>query len=481
MKKMLLVLALCAALPAADFETFGWRIPFLLSVVLLVLSVYIRLRLRESPLFAAMKAQGKGSRTPIRDSFGRWDNARIVLRVLLGATAGQGVVWYTGQFYALFFLTITLKLDYLTAYALIGASLLLMTPFFVVFGKLSDRIGRLRIILAGCLLAAVTYVPIFKALTKYANPAIFAAQATNPVTVVAPEDDCSFQFDPIGKRKFTSSCDVAKSWLAKKAIPYSNQKAPAGTVAFVKIGATTIPSFAGSGLPAAEFKAQAVERLLEGGKRVAWGAKTIPEGGYYSIPKRRSGNGVVVLGDAAGYVEVASLKGVHYAMEFLPLQNKVNAGDKLKDQILATGKHVVVIGGGDTASDCLRTAIRLGAEEVTCLYRRTETEMPGGYKDRRMAREEQAKYRFLTQPIRFIAGEDGHLAAVECIEMKLGEPDAKGRRKPVPIEGSNFMVECDTAVLALGYWPDPIIGKTTPDLATHDWGLITACSRTGGW
>jgi glutamate synthase (NADPH/NADH) small chain len=139
-----------------------------------------------------------------------------------------------------------------------------------------------------------------------------------------------------------------------------------------------------------------------------------------------------------------------------------------------------VIGGGDTASDCLRTALRLGAAEVTCLYRRTEKEMPGGRKDRQMARDEGARYRFLTQPIKFIAGADGRLAAVECLEMKLGDPDAKGRRKPIPVEGSNFSVACDTAILALGYWPDPILGKTTPDLATHDWGLISVEDRTTG-
>jgi len=148
-------------------------------------------------------------------------------------------------------------------------------------------------------------------------------------------------------------------------------------------------------------------------------------------------------------------------------------------QPLEVGKRVVVIGGGDTASDCLRTALRLGADEVTCLYRRTEREMPGGKKDRAMAKEEGAKYRFLTQPIRFIAGGDGCLAAVECLEMVLGEPDAKGRRKPVPVEGSNFSVACDTAILALGYWPDPIIGKSTSGLETHDWGLITADKMTG--
>jgi glutamate synthase (NADPH/NADH) small chain len=140
----------------------------------------------------------------------------------------------------------------------------------------------------------------------------------------------------------------------------------------------------------------------------------------------------------------------------------------------------VVIGGGDTASDCLRTALRLGGEDVTCLYRRTEKEMPGGKKDRKMAREEGAKYRFLTQPVKFIAGADGKLAAVECIEMKLGEPDAKGRRKPVPVEGSNFSVAADTAILALGYWPDPILGKTTPELEVHDWGLITVKNKAKG-
>jgi glutamate synthase (NADPH/NADH) small chain len=144
------------------------------------------------------------------------------------------------------------------------------------------------------------------------------------------------------------------------------------------------------------------------------------------------------------------------------------------------GKRLVVIGGGDTASDCLRSALRLGAEEVTCVYRRTEKEMPGGKKDRMMAKEEGAKFRFLTQPVRFIAGEDGKLAAIECIEMVLGEPDAKGRRKPVPVEGSNFSIAVDTAIKALGYWPDPILGKTTPGLETHDWGLVTVMDKETG-
>ncbi len=175
------------------------------------------------------------------------------------------------------------------------------------------------------------------------------------------------------------------------------------------------------------------------------------------------------------------LPGVYEATDFLIRGNvsKSLLPSHMKEP-LVIGKRVVVIGGGDTASDCLRTALRLGAEEVTCLYRRTEKEMPGGRKDRQMARDEGAKYRFLTQPVKFIAGEDGRLAAVECIEMVLGEPDAKGRRKPVPVEGSNFSVACDTAILALGYWPDPIISKTTPNLETHDWGLISVRDKENG-
>ena len=174
------------------------------------------------------------------------------------------------------------------------------------------------------------------------------------------------------------------------------------------------------------------------------------------------------------------LLGVFEATDFLIRSNvdPAQLPPEMKEPI-KLGKRVVVIGGGDTASDCLRSALRLGAEDVTCLYRRTEKEMPGGKKDRTLAREEGAKYRFLTQPVKFIAGEDGKLAAVECIEMKLGEPDAKGRRKPVPVEGSNFSVACDTAILALGYWPDPIIEKTTPNLETHNWGLVKADKNTG--
>jgi glutamate synthase (NADPH/NADH) small chain len=175
------------------------------------------------------------------------------------------------------------------------------------------------------------------------------------------------------------------------------------------------------------------------------------------------------------------LPGVYEATDFLMRANtEVNLLPENKRERPALGKRLVVIGGGDTASDCLRSALRLGADEVTCLYRRTEKEMPGGKKDRQMAKEEGAKYRFLTQPVKFIAGEDGHLAAIECIEMKLGDPDAKGRRKPVPVDGSNFSIAVDTAIKALGYWPDPVIGKTTPGLETHDYGLVSVVDRETG-
>jgi glutamate synthase (NADPH/NADH) small chain len=172
------------------------------------------------------------------------------------------------------------------------------------------------------------------------------------------------------------------------------------------------------------------------------------------------------------------LPGVYEGTDFLMRANtEPNLLPESKRERPQLGKRVVVIGGGDTASDCLRSALRLGAEDVTCLYRRTEKEMPGGKKDRQMAKEEGAKYRFLTQPVKFIAGEDGRLAAIECIEMKLGEPDARGRRKPVPVEGSNFSIAVDTAIKALGYWPDPVIGKTTPGLETHDYGLVSVVDK----
>ncbi|MBC3270251.1 MULTISPECIES: MFS transporter [unclassified Pseudomonas] len=253
---LLVILACRTALGTEAFEAWGWRIPFLLSIILLAVSVYIRLQLSESPVFQKMKDEGKASKAPLTESFARWDNLKVVIMSLLGGTAGQAVVWYTGQFYALFFLLQTLKIDPQTANLLIAGSLLIGTPFFVIFGSLSDRIGRKPIIMVGCLLAALTYFPIFTALTQFGNPDVFVAQEKNPVKVIANPDQCSFQFDPVGKARFTSSCDVAKTLLAKRAIPYENVTAEPGTVAQVRIGDKVIESFEGSALPAADFKAR---------------------------------------------------------------------------------------------------------------------------------------------------------------------------------------------------------------------------------
>ncbi|VEF11459.1 general substrate transporter [Pseudomonas fluorescens] len=251
---LLVILACRTALGTEAFEAWGWRIPFLLSILLLIVSVYIRLQLSESPVFQKMKDEGKASKAPLTESFARWDNLKVVIMSLLGGTAGQAVVWYTGQFYALFFLLQTLKIDPQTANLLIAGSLLIGTPFFVIFGSLSDRIGRKPIIMVGCILAALTYFPIFHALTQYGNPDVFIAQEKNPVKVIANPDQCSFQFDPVGKAKFTSSCDLAKTLLAKRAIPYENVSAEPGTVAQVRIGDRVVESFEGSALPAADFK-----------------------------------------------------------------------------------------------------------------------------------------------------------------------------------------------------------------------------------
>jgi MFS family permease len=238
----LLVITTCRVVLGAEaFAAWGWRIPFLVSLVLLGISVWIRLALEESPVFKAMKAEGTTSKAPLKESFGSWPNLRVVLIALFGLTAGQAVVWYTGQFYTLFFLTQTLKVDLQTGNVLVAVSLLLGTPFFVIFGKLSDRIGRKPVILAGCALAALTYFPLFRALTHYANPALEAAQATAPVVVVADPAQCSVQFNPVGTSAFTSSCDVAKAALVKRGIPYRNQSGTGS--ALVRIGMSEIPAY----------------------------------------------------------------------------------------------------------------------------------------------------------------------------------------------------------------------------------------------
>ena len=250
----LIVILVCRSLWGADFDTWYWRVPFLVSILLLVISVYIRLQLAESPVFQAMKAAGTTAKAPLTESFARWGNLRLVILALLGATAGQAVVWYCGQFYSLFFLTQVLKIEAQTANLLIAAALLIATPFFVVFGRLSDRIGRKKIVLAGCLLAAVTYFPIFKGITHFANPAIETAAANSPVTVVADPDSCHFQFDPVGKKKFVQSCDIAKAALAKAGVPYKNERSAVGSVALVRIGATEVPAFDGGVMSAGDFK-----------------------------------------------------------------------------------------------------------------------------------------------------------------------------------------------------------------------------------
>ncbi|MGZ8407392.1 MAG: MFS transporter [Caulobacteraceae bacterium] len=236
------------------FKSWGWRVPFLVSIVLLAVSLWIRLRLNESPLFKQMVEEGRGSKKPLADAFGKWSRLKVVILALLGLTAGQAVVWYTGQFYALFFLEKTLKVDGALANTLVALALLLGTPFFILFGWLSDKIGRKKIILAGCLLAALTYFPLFKTLTVAANPALAAASSSAPVTVVADPADCSVQFDPIGKTVFNTSCDLAKSYLAKAGVPYVNKPAADGAVAQVLIGDQAVASFHGQILPKAEFK-----------------------------------------------------------------------------------------------------------------------------------------------------------------------------------------------------------------------------------
>jgi len=270
---LIVILAIRTSIGEEAFREWGWRIPFLISIVLLGISVWIRMKLNESPAFQRMKADGKASKAPLRESFGQWSNLKIVILALIGLTAGQAVVWYAGQFYALFFLTQTLKVDAATANIMIAVALAIGTPFFILFGWLSDRVGRKPIIMAGCLLAALTYFPIFKGLTHFANPALEQALASSPVTVVANPAECSFQFNPVGTAKFTSSCDIAKSFLASSSVNYTNEPAPAGTVAQIKIGDKVIESFNGSGLPAAELKEKQDEF-----KKVAGAA--IAEAGY---------------------------------------------------------------------------------------------------------------------------------------------------------------------------------------------------------
>ncbi len=239
----LIVILVTRELTGAEFDTWGWRVPFLVSILLLAVSVYIRLSMNESPAFTKMKAEGKTSKAPLSESFGQWKNLKIVILALVGLTAGQAVVWYSGQFYALFFLTSIAKVDAKTANLLIAASLVIGTPFFIVFGALSDKIGRKIIIMGGCLIAALTYFTVFPMLLKYANTSLVKAQQASSVTVTADPDQCSLQGSPIARPiDFTTSCDIAKRALTEIWVPYKNVAAPAGTVASIKIGDKEIPS-----------------------------------------------------------------------------------------------------------------------------------------------------------------------------------------------------------------------------------------------
>ena len=240
---LLVITGVRAGMDTAAFDAWGWRIPFLVSVLLLAVSVWIRMSMNESPAFARMKAEGRTSKAPLSEAFLTWKNGKIALLALLGVVMGQAVVWYTGQFYALFFLTKTLKIDDATANILIAIALALATPFFIFFGSLSDRIGRKTIIMAGCLIAALTYFPIFKGLTHYGNPALETALNNSPVVVVADPASCHFQFNATGTKKFPSSCDIATAQLTAASVSYTRQDAPAGTIASVKVGDKVYPSF----------------------------------------------------------------------------------------------------------------------------------------------------------------------------------------------------------------------------------------------
>ena len=289
---LMVILVVRTMVGEKDFADWGWRIPFLLSIFLLAVSVWIRLQMEESPAFKKMKEEGTNSKAPIAEAFGTWRNGKFALIALFGLTAGQAVVWYTGQFYVLFFLQTILRLDMFSANVLIAWSLILGTAGFVIFGTLSDKIGRKKIILAGCFLAIVTYFPVFKSITQLANPALHAAQQTLKVTVIADEKDCTFQFNPVGTAKFTSSCDVTKALLARSSVNYSVQNTPGAIPAKVMIGTTEIAGYDASKLtgdaikttPAAFIKS-VNDALVAGGYPVAGQAAKgiIKMNGFFDI------------------------------------------------------------------------------------------------------------------------------------------------------------------------------------------------------
>nr|WP_279338838.1 MFS transporter [Sphingomonas sp. BGYR3] len=257
---LLVVIGLRTLMGEDAFRDWGWRLPFIISMALLAVSIWIRLQLSESPVFQKMKEEGTTSKAPLTEAFARWGNLKWVLVALFGAVAGQAVVWYTGQFYALFFLEKVLRVDGATANILIAVALAIGTPFFIFFGWLSDRIGRKPIILAGCALAAISYFPLFGALIGAANPALAAAQASAPVTITANAAECSTQFDPVGGNKFDStSCDIAKAYIAKAGLNYANVAADPGTIASIAVGDTVIVAPDPARLTTAEARAAGIK------------------------------------------------------------------------------------------------------------------------------------------------------------------------------------------------------------------------------
>jgi MFS family permease len=277
MLSLIVILVTRTSLGEQSFAEWGWRIPYLVSIVLLGISVWIRLQLSESPAFEKMKSEGKGSKSPLTESFGQWKNLKVVILALVGLTMGQAVVWYTGQFYTLFFLERMVKLDGPTANILVAIALLLGTPFFVLFGSLSDKIGRKPIIMAGLLIAAATYFPLFKGLVHYGNPALEAAQTKSPITVSADPANCSFQFNPTGTVKFTTPCDIAKAYLAGGGLNYDNVAGAAGSMAEIKIGNTVIKAYDGKGADAKTEAARFKKEMDDAVKAAGYPAKADPE------------------------------------------------------------------------------------------------------------------------------------------------------------------------------------------------------------
>ena len=281
----LAVIVICRAALGAQFEIWGWRIPFLLSAILLGISVYVRLQLAESPVYQQMIATGSRSRAPVKEAFGNRPNVRRILATLFGATAGMNVAWYTGQLYVLFFLTQVLKVDSQRVSLLLGCVLLLSTPLYLLFGRLSDRVGRKKVIMLGMALAALTYFPIYRAITHFANPAVEEASQRAPVRVWAQREDCSLQFDPVGKHRFVRSCDIAKEALARAGVPYSMRFGSATTgTAVIRIGdtdgaANPVPAFAGTRLTSTQFEQESAaftQRLSRALATAGYPAKADP-------------------------------------------------------------------------------------------------------------------------------------------------------------------------------------------------------------